>query len=109
MRRSSSTGICGGWRPRTPAAAWCSVALPGVRTAFEGGEVSWSQVRLLIGVATPNTQAEWLEIARGRTVRALATRIREDGRSATEDEIEEPSARFRLRCPRRVLRLWGNV
>src|SRR5438445_2095031 len=49
--------------------------LPGVRTAFEGGEVSLSQVRLLIGVATPNTQAEWLEIARGRTVRALATRI----------------------------------
>jgi hypothetical protein len=85
--------------------------LPGVRAAFECGEVSWSQVRLLIGVATADSEAEWLALARGRTVRALAALIRTGGRGATEDEAEgdEPTARFRLRCSQRVLRLWGHV
>ena len=49
--------------------------LPGVRTAFERGELSWSQTRLLIAVAAPDTEAEWLALARGRTVRALAARL----------------------------------
>src|SRR5262249_50225122 len=45
--------------------------LSGVRTAFDRGELSWSQVRLLVAVATPDTEADWLMLARGRTVRAL--------------------------------------
>ena len=57
--------------------------LPGIRSAFERSELSWSQVRLLVGVATPDSETEWLELARGRTVRALAALIRGDGRSAT--------------------------
>jgi hypothetical protein len=85
--------------------------LPEVGAAFERGELSWSQARLLIGVATPDTEVEWLALACGRTVRALAALIRKGGRSATEDdgEDEEPRARFRLRCSRRLLRLWGHV
>src|SRR5437762_10678553 len=60
--------------------------LPAVRAAFERGEVSWSQARLLIGVATPDTERDWLERARGRTVRALAAQIRETGQPATRSE-----------------------
>jgi hypothetical protein len=80
--------------------------LPDVRDAFERGELSWSQLRLLIGVATPDTQATWLDLARGRTVRALAALVRD--RSATAEDYE-PHARFRLRCSRRVLRLWRDT
>jgi hypothetical protein len=68
-------------------------------------------VRLLTGVATQDTETECLALARGRTVRALAALIRDGGRSATEDEgdDEERCARFRLRCSRRLVRLWGTV
>src|SRR5439155_4177041 len=88
-------------------------SLPAIRTAFEDGEVSWAQVRLLVGIATPETEQAWLELARGRTVRALAAVIRAAGRSdAHEDEEDgdaEPRVRFRLRCPRRVARLWQET
>src|SRR5207244_3465727 len=88
-------------------------SLPAIRTAFEDGEVSWAQVRLLVGIATPETEQAWLELARGRTVRALAAVIRTAGRSdAHEDEDDgdvEPRVRFRLRCPRRVARLWQET
>ena len=85
--------------------------LPNVGAAFASGELSWSQVRLLVGVATPDTEQEWLHLARARTVRALAALIRENGRSASEDEDanDEPRARFRLRCPTRLVRLWRDV
>src|SRR5206468_5298368 len=49
--------------------------LPRLRVAFTDGVVSWAQVRLLAAAATPETEAEWLDIARGRTVRALAALI----------------------------------
>ncbi|TMB48078.1 MAG: hypothetical protein E6J56_25700 [Deltaproteobacteria bacterium] len=39
--------------------------LPEIRRAYENGEVSWAQVRLLIGVATPDTEGGWLALARG--------------------------------------------
>jgi hypothetical protein len=44
-------------------------------------------------------------------VRALAALIRHGGRTVSEDEAQdaEPSARFRLRCPRRLVRLWHDV
>jgi len=88
-------------------------ALSAIRDAFEGGEISWTQVRLLVAVATPETERAWLELARGRTVRALAAVIRAAGRSdAHEDEEDgdaEPRVRFRLRCPRRVARLWQET
>ena len=50
-------------------------ALPAIRTAFDGGELSWAQVRLLVGIATPHTECEWLDLARERTVRALAESV----------------------------------
>ena len=85
--------------------------LPAVRAAFADGDLSWSQVRLLVGVATPDTETDWLQVARGRTVRALAALVRARGTPRNEDEAQndEPSARFRLRCPRRIARLWQHV
>jgi hypothetical protein len=78
--------------------------LPRLRAAFAEGVLNWAQLRLLTTVATAETDVEWLEIARGRTVRALAALIR----SPREDD-EDDDARFRLRCPRRVRRLWQQV
>ncbi len=50
--------------------------LPAVAAAFAAGALSWTQVRLLVGVATAETAAAWVETARSRTVRALeANRI----------------------------------
>src|SRR2546430_5758365 len=51
-------------------------ALPAIRATFEGGEVSWAQVRLLVAVAGAETERAWLEFARTHTVRALAALIR---------------------------------
>src|SRR2546427_1664879 len=87
-------------------------ALPAVRAAFDGGELSWAQVRLLVGIATPDTEREWLDLARERTVRALAAMIRAAGRSDVHEEEDcddEPRLRFHLRCPRRVARLWQET
>lgn len=81
--------------------------LPAIAAAFERGEVSWAQLRLLVGVALPETEAEWLARARGRTVRALAAQI--GGREDPEPEDGEPRAHFRVRCPRRVARRWREV
>src|SRR5439155_9676372 len=86
-------------------------ALPAVRAAFERGEVSWAQARLLVAVTSAETERAWLELARERTVRALAALIGTKGRSdlreeeAEQDGDGEPHVRFRLRCPRRVARL----
>src|SRR5439155_11897952 len=76
---------------------------------FSGGELSWSQARLLAGVATPETAAEWVETARGRTVRALeATIARKSGRRVERDDTldDEPRVQIRLHCPRHVRAKW---
>jgi hypothetical protein len=89
--------------------------LPRLREAFVAGVLSWAQLRLLAVVATPETDAEWLDLARGRTVRALAALIRptsEDpgrGAAASGEDDDADDARFRLRCPRRVRLLWRHV
>ena len=81
--------------------------LPHLRDAFTAGILGWAQLRLLATVATPETEAEWLEVARGRTVRALAAVIRPSGAGHEDDDGD--AARFRLRCPRRIRRLWQHV
>src|SRR5439155_26570497 len=48
--------------------------LAAIAAAFDEGAVSWTQVRLLVGVATPETQQEWLRLARGRPARRAAGR-----------------------------------
>ena len=86
--------------------------LPDVAAAFAGGKLSWTQVRLLVGVATPETATAWVETARGRTVRALEAIIaRETGRPAERDDTldDEPRVQIRLSCPRRVRERWHEV
>jgi hypothetical protein len=50
--------------------------LPGLGRAFDAGALAWTHVRLLIEVATPATEARWIAMARGLTVRVLEQRIR---------------------------------
>ena len=86
--------------------------LPEVAAAFAHGELSWTQVRLLVGVATAESAAAWVEVARGRTVRALEATIAHDtGRPVERDDTldEEPRVQVRLRCPRRVRERWHAV
>ena len=45
--------------------------LPATREAFVAGELSWTQVRLLADCAKPEDEAGCLELARGRSLRAL--------------------------------------
>lgn len=80
-----------------------------IRDAFSRGVVNWAQVRLLVGVATPETEVHWLALARGRTVRALEALVREAGRAPDTGEEDEPRVPFRLRCPHRLLALWRDT
>lgn len=50
-------------------------SLPRTTEALRTGEQSWSAVRELTRIATPQTEAEWLEHSRGRTVRQLERRV----------------------------------
>jgi len=45
--------------------------LPALARALSSGELSWSAVRELTRVAVHDTEREWLEFARGKTVRQL--------------------------------------
>jgi len=63
--------------------------LPALAHAFETGAISWTQARLLIDVATPATEAAWIDRARELTVRALARRIR----------VREVPVRREATCP----------
>jgi hypothetical protein len=87
--------------------------LPAVGEAFADGTLSWSHVRLLASVATPDTEAAWLARARTETVRGLDAAVasaRGHPPDPDEDAIDgESRARLRLRCPRRVRRLWRHA
>src|SRR5207249_2897617 len=78
--------------------------LPGLERAFAEGVLSWSHVRLLASVATPDNAAAWLARAQGETVRGLEAAIASARGTASdpdEDTVDgEPRMRFRLGCPR---------
>src|SRR5882672_1183210 len=65
--------------------------LPALAAAFDEGALSWTQARLLVAVACPETEAAWLAIARNRTVRALEAVIRE-ARRRTRVDASDPRA-----------------
>src|SRR6266404_1797072 len=103
------------------AAAWMAVrldALPAVSTAFDRSEISWTQARVICGVASPADEHRWLALAGEHTVEALtriAKRTRPPRGIGTEpdpdaNEIDgEPSIRWRLACPARVRALWRRA
>jgi len=93
-------------------------ALPAVSTAFDRSEISWTQARVICGVASPADEHRWLALAREHTVEALtriAKRTRPPRGIGTEpdpdaNEIDgEPSIRWRLACPARVRALWRRA
>jgi hypothetical protein len=47
------------------------VALPSMNDALSSGELCWSAVRELTRVAVPETEAEWIAAARGKSMRAV--------------------------------------
>src|SRR2546422_11344549 len=80
--------------------------LPLLRDAFADGALSWSQIRLLVTIATPETESAWLVRARGGTVRDLHRVIAGAAADPDEEAVEgEPPARCRVPCPRHVRRL----
>jgi Holliday junction DNA helicase RuvB len=50
--------------------------LPQIDDAFCEAGLFWSQVRLLVRIATPETESVWIEWAVGRTARQIAAQIR---------------------------------
>jgi RuvA, C-terminal domain/HNH endonuclease len=51
-------------------------ALPELRDALANGDVSYSALRELTRVVTPNTQCEWLDAVRGKSVRQVEDLVR---------------------------------
>jgi hypothetical protein len=72
--------------------------LPALGEALGTGDLSWSAVRELTRVATPETEAEWLAFSRGRTVRQLERKV------ALHQRGDGPrSPRLHAHAPRRVV------
>ena len=65
-----------GYRPRSTQeklrVAEALEELPETSRALASGGLSWSAVRELTRVATPETEREWLDVAHGKTTRQLA-------------------------------------
>jgi hypothetical protein len=102
-----------GYRPRT-AQERLRVAerleeLPATRAALAAGEVSYSAVRELTRVATPDTEDAWLAEVRGRTMReierALAGRAEGDHPDDRADPDLEPR-RLPLELTSEACALW---
>jgi len=64
-----------GYKPRSTQeklrVAEALEGLPGIARALEDGSLNWSGVRELTRVAVAQTEREWLEVARGKTVHQL--------------------------------------
>ena len=90
-------------------------ALPHIAAAFERGELSWTHVRLLCSVATAESDAAWLRLARGRRTEDLAEMVAATRGTtdpgpridASDDLIDgEEAVRVRIACPSRLRALW---
>src|SRR5438046_832366 len=65
--------------------------LPAIGDAFDSGEITWSQARCLVALATPEDAPFWLIVARIPTVRALEANVaRRAGRRVAGDTIPSP-------------------
>jgi 5-methylcytosine-specific restriction endonuclease McrA len=67
--------------------------LPDMARELEAGRVSFSAVRELTRVATPKTEREWLEAARGRTVRELEQLVSGHRPGSLPSDAPEASAK----------------
>ncbi|MEO8182002.1 MAG: hypothetical protein ABI895_24475 [Deltaproteobacteria bacterium] len=67
--------------------------LPTLARALSSGEVSWSAVRELTRVAVRDTEQEWLELTRGKTLRQLEQMVAGRRPGDTPASPPDPSAR----------------
>ena len=77
------------------ALAW----LPEAAEALKTGSISFSAVRELTRVAVPSTEREWLEAARGRTVREVEELVSGHRPGSLPDDVPDSEAK------RQVIRL----
>jgi len=83
--------------------------LPLLREAVVSGEVSWTVARLIVGVVSPENEADCLETVRGRTVRAVEALLRAVA-SPDEDPLQEPHedrVPVRVACSPRLATKWA--
>lgn len=73
------------------------VELPEVRSAFARGEMSFSKVRALTRVATQETEAELVGIARHATAAQLEVMVRSYRRATAAQELDAANARHAKR------------
>jgi hypothetical protein len=72
--------------------------LPEATSALQDGQTCWSALRELTRVAIPATEAEWLEAARGRTVRDVERLVSGHARGSRPSDLRDE------RLERHVLR-----
>ena len=77
------------------SAAWVAARLadlPRIATAFHAGELSWTKVRLLAGIASGSDEHVWLSRARSCSVEVLDTMIQEHRDARGEAPLADPVA-----------------
>jgi 5-methylcytosine-specific restriction endonuclease McrA len=72
--------------------------LPELREALANGEVSYSALRELTRVVTPNTQQEWLDAVRGKSVRQIEDLVRTHRKGELPTDPGDPDLK-----PRRLM------
>ncbi|MCC6765106.1 MAG: HNH endonuclease [Deltaproteobacteria bacterium] len=91
---------------------------PRIAAEFHDGTLSWTQLRLLVGVATAATESAWVRLARTRSIDVLSATVaahRSRNRSAAVEDFDddlidgEPVAVLRIECPGRIRRLWRHA
>jgi Holliday junction resolvase RuvA-like protein len=86
-----------GYKPRSTQeklrVAEALQGLPVLARALESGAVTWSALRELTRVAVPQTEAAWLELARGKTVRQLEELVADQSPGADPFTAPSPSVR----------------
>ena len=68
----------------------CVSRSPNTSAAFEAGEISWTKVREICRVATPETEDEWLMRAKRLTNRALEKMVRHKTGIREQDFLRIP-------------------
>jgi Holliday junction DNA helicase RuvB len=88
--------------------------LPRIDEAFCQARLFWSQVRLLVKIATPETESAWLEWATGRSARQIAAHVRrrEKGQLPTEPAKRRiHTVKFKVQGSLNVVQweIWNNA
>lgn len=95
---SFRTGIDMGAAREKVRAARALTGLPETSASMRRGELSFSAVRALTRVATPENESDLLDLARGCTVSQIERMVRGLKPGSRETELEREQARIETRC-----------